>query len=388
MTGASDDLERIVAELNQASGKRRGVLADNQPGPVPGLLDLLSLAHREKASDLLLVAGMPPMLRRGGRILQSSLSPLGAEEIPNLVLPLLAPKQYKVLQSRKTVDVAFSTPSLGRFRANIHYQRGTLAVSIRLLPKVVPTLEALHLPDSLRRIAALRQGLVLLTGPTGAGKSSTLAALIDVVNSTRECHVVTIEEPIEYVHNNRLALIEQIEVGIDTPNFLTSLRSILRQSPDVILVGEMRDAETISMALRAAETGHLVLSTLHTSDTAQAVSRILDAVPSNNQHQIRMQLSLALAAVIAQQLVTTEKGDSRYPALEILVATDAVRNLIRQGQDHQLRSQMLISRAAGMITMEHSLADLVRSRLISSETALAHAFRPDELRGLMSGTGI
>jgi twitching motility protein PilT len=388
MTGASDDLERIVAELNQASGKRRtGVLTDTQPSPVPGLLDLLTRAHRDKASDLLLVAGMPPMLRKGGRILQSSAASLTADEIPNLILPLLAPKQYKVLQNRKTVDVAFSTPNLGRFRANIHYQRGTLAVSIRLLPKIVPTLESLHLPDSLRRIAALRQGLVLLTGPTGAGKSSTLAALIDVINTTRECHIVTIEEPVEYVHSNRLALIEQIEVGIDTPTFLTSLRSILRQSPDVILVGEMRDAETISMALRAAETGHLVFSTLHTADTAQAVSRILDAVPSNNQHQIRMQLSLSLAAVIAQQLIPAEKGDSRYPALEILAATDAVRNLIRHGQDHQLRSQLLISRAAGMITMEQSLAELVRSRQVTSETALAHAFRPDELRGLMTGTG-
>ena len=384
MPGASDDLERIVAELNQASGKRKGsVLAEKQPGPVPALLDLLAVAHREKASDVLLAAGTPPMFRKGGRVLQSGLPSLSAEEIPSLIMPLLAPKQYKVLQSRKTVDLAFSTPSLGRFRANVHYQRGTLAVSIRLLPKLVPTLEALHLPDSLRRIAALRQGLVLLTGPTGAGKSSTLAALIDVINSTRECHVVTIEEPIEYVHQNRLALIEQIEVGIDTPNFLTSLRSILRQSPDVILVGEMRDAETISMALRAAETGHLVLSTLHTNDTAQAVSRILDAVPSTNQHQIRMQLSLALAAVIAQQLVTTEKG-FRYPALEILVATDAVRNLIRQGQDHQLRSQLLISRTAGMITMEQSLAELVRSRTVSMETALAHTVRQDELRALCS----
>jgi twitching motility protein PilT len=388
MSGASDDLERIVAELNQASGKRRSTsLADSQPEAAPALLDLLTLAHSEKASDLLLVAGMPPMLRRGGRIGQSRLPSLAAEEIPNLVLPLLTPKQYKVLQNRKTVDVAFSTPNLGRFRANIHHQRGTLAVSIRLLPKTVPTLEALHLPDSLRRIAALRQGMVLLTGPTGAGKSSTLAALIDVINSTRECHVVTIEEPVEYVHNNRLALIEQIEVGIDTPNFLTSMRSILRQSPDVILVGEMRDAETISMALRAAETGHLVLSTLHTTDTAQAVSRILDAVPSNNQHQIRMQLSLSIAAVIAQQLVRADRGDGRYPALEILLATDAVWNLIRQSQDHQLRSQLLISRAAGMITMEQSLADLVRSRVISSEAALAHAFRPDELRGLLSGAG-
>jgi len=386
MSDTSHSLERIVAELNQASGKQRsGVPADKDPGPVPGLLDLLLLAHREKASDLLLVARMPPMLRKSGRILRSSLGPLEAEEIPSLVLPLLAPKQYKLLQTRKTVDVAFSTPSLGRFRANIHYQRGTLAVSIRLLPKMVPTLESLHLPESLRRIAALRQGLVLLTGPTGSGKSSTLAALIDLINSTRECHVVTIEEPIEYVHTNRLALIEQIEVGLDTANFLTSLRSILRQSPDVILVGEMRDAETISMALRAAETGHLVFSTLHTNDTAQAVSRILDAVPSNNQHQIRMQLSLSMAAVIAQQLVPAQGNEVRYPALEILVMTDAVRNLIRQSQDHQLRSQLLISRAAGMITMEQSLAELVRSRLINSDVALAHSFRPDELRDLLSG---
>jgi twitching motility protein PilT len=386
MTGASDDLERIVAELNQASGKRKsGALPEHPSAPAAGLLDLLALAHREKASDLLLVAGMPPTVRRGGRILRSSRNSLDVDEIPNLILPLLSPKQYKTLQTRKTVDVAFSTPALGRFRANIHYQRGTLAVSIRLLPKSIPTWEALHLPESLRRMAALRQGLVLLTGPTGAGKSSTLAALIDLINSTRECHVVTIEEPIEYLHTNRLALIEQIEVGIDTPTFLVSLRSILRQSPDVILVGEMRDAETISMALRAAETGHLVLSTLHTADAAQAVSRILDAVPSNNQHQVRLQLSLALAAVIAQQLVPGDKSDIRYPALEILIATDAVRSLIRNGQDHQIRSQLLISRAAGMITMEHSLAELVRSRLVSSETALAHAFRPDELRGLLSG---
>jgi twitching motility protein PilT len=328
---------------------------------------------------------MPPVLRKGVRLVRSSLRPLEADEIPSLVLPVLAPKQYKQLQIKKTIDVAFDAPNLGRFRVNIHYQRGTLAASIRLLPKVVPTLESLHLPESLRRIAGLRQGLVLVTGPTGVGKTSTLAALIDLINSTRECHIVAIEEPIEYVHNNRLALIEQIEVGLDTPNFLTSLRSILRQSPDVILVGEMRDAETISTALRAAETGHLVLSTLHTNDTAQAVSRMLDAIPSNNQSQIRMQLSLSIVAVIAQQLVPGNHGDIRYPAVEILVATDAVRNLIRHGQDHQLRSQLLISRAAGMITMEQSLAELVRSRLISFETALAHSFRPDELRSLLSG---
>jgi twitching motility protein PilT len=385
MSYTSDRLERIVAELNQASGKQRSTLpASAEAGPSAELVDLLTLAHREKASDLLLVPGLPPAFRKSGRVVRSSLSSLEAEDIPRLVMPLLAPSQYKLLQRKKTVDVAFSTPNIGRFRANIHYQRGALAVSIRLLPKAVPTLQSLHLPESLGRLAALRQGLVLLTGPTGAGKSSTLAAIIDLINSTRECHVVTIEEPIEYLHTNRLALIEQIEVGSDTPNFLISLRSILRQSPDVILVGEMRDAETISMALRAAETGHLVLSTLHTNDTAQAVSRILDAVPSSNQPQIRMQLSLSLAAVIAQQLVPVKHSELRYPALEILLATDAVRNLIRQGLDHQLRSQLLLSRSAGMVSMEQSLADLVRSHLISPETAMAHCVRQDELRALLS----
>jgi twitching motility protein PilT len=385
MPDTTDKLERIVAELNQASARNKGAdLIHDKAAASSGLLDLLSLAHRERASDLLLVAGAPPMLRKGGRILPSNMGSLEADDIPRLVLPMLSPQQYKLLQKKKTVDIAFSTPALGRFRANIHYQRGTVAVAIRLLPKAVPTLESLHLPESLRRIAALRQGLVLLTGPTGAGKSSTLAALIDVINSKRECHVVTIEEPIEYLHKNRLAVIEQIEVGSDTPGFLTALRSILRQSPDVILVGEMRDAETIAMALRAAETGHLVLSTLHTNDTAQAISRILDAVPSDNQPQIRMQLSLSLAAVIAQQLVPAKQGDDvRYPALEILVATDAIRNLIRQGLDHQIRSQVLISRAAGMITMEQSLSELVRSNLISPETALAHCFQRDELRDLL-----
>lgn len=281
------------------------------------------------------------------------------------------------------VDVAFGTPALGRFRANIHYQRGTLAASVRLFPKTVPTLDSLHLPPSIRSIAALRQGLVLVTGPTGAGKSSTLAAIINEINSSRECHIVTIEDPVEYVHENRAALIEQIEVGLDTPNFLTTLRGILRQSPDVILIGEMRDSETIVTALRAAETGHLVLSTLHTNDSVQAVSRILDAVATVNQSQVRLQLSLSLSVVIAQQLVPTVQAGGRHPALEILIATDAIRNLIRQGLDHQIRSQMLISRHAGLVTMEHSLAVLVRSGIVQADVALAHCSHPDELRGLL-----
>jgi twitching motility protein PilT len=282
------------------------------------------------------------------------------------------------LREKKSVDLGFVREGLGRFRINIHHQRGTLAASIRLLPARIPSLEWLHLPASLARLAERRQGLVLVTGPTGCGKTSTLAALIDLVNTRRAAHVVTIEDPVEYQHSNRSAIIEQIEVGRDTPDFAVTLRSIMRQTPDVILVGEMRDAETMATALTAAETGHLVLSTLHTNDAIQAVSRILDAFPAANQPQIRQQLSLALAAVIAQQLVPGVDGVMRWPATEIMIATDAVRALVRKGEDHQLRSQISVGRAEGMMTMEQSLADLVRAGRITRETALAHCFRTDD----------
>src|SRR5258708_748509 len=249
---------------------------------------------------------------------------------------MLEPAQLEELHKRKSVDLGFVRETLGRCRVSIHDRRGTLAGSIRLLPSRIPSLESLHLPLSLAKLAERRQGLVLVTGPTGCGKSSTLAALIDIVNTKRAAHVVTIEDPVEYQHGNRSSIIEQIELGRDTPDFAVTLRSLMRQSPDVILVGEMRDAETIATALTAAETGHLVLSTLHTNDAIQAVSRILDTFPAGNQPQIRQQLSLALAAVIAQQLVPGIDGTTRWPATEVMVATDAVRALIRKGDDHQL----------------------------------------------------
>ena len=296
------------------------------------------------------------------------------------MLPLLEPAQLEELQKRKSVDLSFVRESLGRFRVNIHHQRGTLAASIRLLPSRIPSLESLHLPPSLAKLAERRQGLVLVTGPTGCGKTSTLAALIDMVNTHRAAHVVTIEDPVEYQHANRSAIIEQIEVGRDTPDFAVTLRSIMRQTPDVILVGEMRDAETMATALTAAETGHLVLSTLHTNDAIQAVARILDSFPAANQPQIRQQLSLALAAVIAQQLVPGVDGSARWPATEIMIATDAVRALVRKGDDHQLRSQISVGRAEGMMTMEQSLAELVRAGRITRDTAFAHCFRTDDLQ--------
>jgi twitching motility protein PilT len=377
-----DELAQIVAELNRAahpdsSPKARATISAPSSASSSSLDQLLALAVRRGASDVLLIAGAPVTLRIAGSLTAAG-PPLGAEEARNLLLPLFSQAQSRELQRAKSVDLCFTREGIGRFRANIHHQRGSVAGSIRLLPEKVPTLESLHLPAMLRRFAEARQGLVLITGPTGCGKSSTLAALIDLINTYRHDHVVTIEDPIEFVHGNRQSLIEQIEVGVDAPDFAGSLRSILRQNPDVILVGEMRDPETIATVLTAAETGHLVFSTLHTNDTSQAVSRILDSFPSSNQQQIRQQLSLALLGVVAQQLVPSS-GGARYPAVEILMATTGVRNLIRKGEDHQLYTALSTGRAEGMITMEQSLAEMTRSGRITRETALAHGFRSEAL---------
>jgi twitching motility protein PilT len=373
-----DELTQIVAELNRASASSRESRQYSEEH-LASLDHILAQAVRKTASDVLLIAGTPAMLRVGGSLAPLG-SPLDAEEIRKLLLPLLTVEQNQELQQKKSVDLCFSRDGIGRFRANVHHQRGTIAGSIRLLPEKIPTLESLHLPPILRRLAEARQGLVLITGQTGCGKSSTLAALLELINTNRRDHVVTIEDPVEYVHVNRSSIIEQIEVGHDTPDFASSLRSILRQNPDVILVGEMRDPETISTVLTAAETGHLVLSTLHTNDTSQAVSRILDSFPAGNQTQIRQQLSLALLAIVAQQLVPGIGNTARYPAVEILMASSGVRHLIRKGEDHQVYSAVSTGRNEGMMTMEQSLAEMVRAGKISRETAVAHCFRPEDLR--------
>jgi len=383
VSGYDNELSKLVGELNRAAPSRKTAPA-RAPGAAGSLDAVLEDAAARGASDVILISGVPPMLRINGNLAPGRGDVLDAEDVRSHVLPLLEPWQLEELQKRKSVDLGLVRENLGRFRLNIHYQRGTLAASIRLLPVRVPTLEWLHLPSSLGRLADRRQGLVLVTGPTGCGKSSTLAALIDIVNTRRAAHIVTIEDPVEYQHSNRHAIIEQIEVGRDTPDFAGTLRSIMRQTPDVILVGEMRDAETMATALTAAETGHLVLSTLHTNDAIQAVSRILDSFPAGNQPQIRQQLSLALAAVIAQQLVPGADGVSRWPATEIAIATDAVRALIRKGDDHQLRSQISTGREAGMMTMEQSLAELVRGGRITRDTAYAHCFRTDDLDRYLS----
>ncbi len=381
MSDYDNELSKLVEELNRAAPSQKSAGARDYSGPqsTASLDRVLQMAATRGASDVLLIAGVPPMLRVSGALIAAAGPPLDAEDVRSHVLPLLEPRQLEELQKKKSVDLSFVRENLGRFRINIHHQRGSLAASIRLLPSRIPSLDSLHLPPSLARLADRRQGLVLVTGATGCGKTSTLAALIDLVNTRRAAHVVTIEDPVEYQHANRSSVIEQIEVGRDTPDFAVTLRSVMRQTPDVILVGEMRDPETMATALTAAETGHLVLSTLHTNDAIQAVARILDSFPTANQPQIRQQLSLALAAIIAQQLVPGADAGTRWPATEIMIATDAVRALVRKGEDHQLRSQISVGRAEGMMTMEQSLAELVRQGRITSETAFAHCFRTEDL---------
>jgi len=373
MADYESELSRLVDQLNRAA-------VNGKSAEKRSLDQLLEISLRRNASDILLIAGSPATSRLNGALTPDAGPPLSAEDIENFLLPLLTPPQFKELQENKSLDFCFVRGAIGRFRANFHHQRGTLAAAIRLLPEQVPTLESLHLPASLAMLTERRQGLVLLTGPTGSGKTSTLAALVDRINTRRHDHIITIEDPIEYHHQNRSSLIEQIQLGHDTPSFAHAVRSVLRQDPDVILIGEMRDSETMAAALTAAETGHLVLASLHTNDAAQTISRILDTFPTGHQSQIRQQLSLALLAIISQQLLPSANGAGRFPGVEILVATGATRNLIRRGDDHQLRASIETGRADGMLTMEQSLVELVRAGRISRETAFAHCYHPDDLK--------
>jgi twitching motility protein PilT len=373
MAAYGSELSRLVDELNRST-------AATKTGEHASIDRLLALAVQRGASDILLVAGSAIALRVKGSLTPAAGKPLSAEELRSLLLPLLTARQSDELETNKSLDFCFVRGPIGRFRANLHYQRGTLAASIRLLPAQIPTLESLHLPAALAQLAERRQGLVLLTGPTGCGKTSTLAALLDLINARRRDHIITIEDPVEYQHANRSSIVEQIEVGHDTPSFAQAVRAVLRQDPDVILVGEMRDSETMTAALTAAETGHLVLSSLHTNDTSQTISRILDIFPAGHQSQIRQQLSLALLAIVTQQLVPAADNASRYPAVEILMATSAIRNLIRTAQDHQIRSHISTGRAEGMMTMEQSLAELVGLGRIQRDTAFSHCYNAHELR--------
>ena len=372
------ELNRLVDELNRSARRER---SDDKT-----VLDqLLAAAGQRNASDLLLVAGSAVILRVNGALTPGVGRVMSDADLRGLLLPILTAEQQKELQTRRSLDFSFVRKSIGRFRANFHFQRGTIAAAIRVLPEQVPTLENLHLPPGLATLADRKQGLVLLTGPTGCGKSSTLAALLELVNTKRRDHIITIEDPIEYEHSNRTSVVEQIELGHDTPSFAEAVRAAMRQVPNVILIGEMRDAETMSAALTAAETGHLVFSSLHTNDAAQTVLRILDIFPAGYQSQIRQQLSMALLAVISQRLLPAANGAGRLPVVEIMLATSGIRNLIRQGHDHQIRAHIETSRLDGMMTMEQSLAELVRTERVTREAAFEHSHHPEELRRHLGG---
>ena len=338
------------------------------------------------ASDLLLVPGEPPVLRLDGQLVKAEAAELGSEELRALFRPHLSERLQQNLREHGGADFSIVLDGNGggtRFRVNLHRQRGRLAAALRALPRQVPTLEALHLPPALARLVQPLRGLVLVCGATGAGKTTTLAALVGEINRRRACHVLTIEDPIEYEHENQQAIVEQIEVGVDAPSFASALRACLRQDPDVILVGEMRDLETIATALTAAETGHLILSTLHTSDVAQAVHRIVDVFPAVQQGQIRHQLAMSLTAVVCQQLVPRADGAGRLPAVEVLVANYAVRNHIRKDTLQNLYTEITLGKRQGAVSLEDSLAALVRSGAVNREEAFLRATRPDELESLL-----
>lgn len=336
------------------------------------------------ASDLHLTVGAPPVMRRNGELVPIGNQILTAQDTRDIVYGILTGEQRQRLETNLEIDLSYAVPNRVRFRVNAYYQRAAVAAAFRVVPTVIKSLEELRLPDSIRDWTTKPRGLVLVTGPTGSGKSTTLAALIDEINSTRSCHIVTIEDPIEFLHRHKRSLINQRELGGDTLSFGNALRSALRQDPDVILVGEMRDLETIQIALTAAETGHLVFGTLHTSDAPQTVDRVIDVFPPHQQEQVRIMLANALQGVICQQLLPTVSG-GRVAATEVLMATPAVRNLIREGKTHQIYSMLQTGSQHGMQSMDACLAHLVRQGLITKHLAMERAGSPPELRRLLEG---
>lgn len=333
-------------------------------------IDLLfQLAVEHKASDIHLAVESPPVLRVDGVLRRIGEEKLSCQELDQFAHFLMNENQAQRFLEQGELDFSYSLPGVGRFRVNVFRQRGSVAIVIRIIPFTVPTPESLGLPPVCIELAKLEKGLVLVTGPTGSGKSTTLASMIDYINRTRSAHIVTIEDPIEYLHQHRLSLVNQREIGNDTFSFANALRAVLRQDPDVILVGEMRDLETIGTAVTAAETGHLVFSTLHTNDATQAVDRMIDVFPPFQQQQIRVQLAAVLQGVLAQQLLPRIDGKGRVAAFEMLRVTQGARNLIREGKTHQLPTVIQTGGKQGMQSMEKGLQDLVRQGIISAELA-------------------
>jgi twitching motility protein PilT len=358
------------------------------PKTAASIDDLLEEMVARGASDLHVTVGSQPVLRVAGKLERlEEFDRLTSEQIQGLVYRMLSTEQQKNLETRRQLDLSYSIAGLARFRVNAYFQRQSLGAAFRLIPAELKTLDDLGLPQQLRELAAKPRGLVLVTGPTGSGKSTTLAAVIDEINRTRSEHIMTIEDPIEFLHRHKRCIVNQREIGPDATTFAEALRGALRQDPDVILLGEMRDLETIATALTAAETGHLVFATLHTQDAPSTVDRLIDVFPAEQQQQIRVQIASTLQAVVTQTLIPTSDRKGRVPAVEILLPDDAVRNLIRQAKVEQVYSIMQTSSSRGMQTLEQSLADLVGRGRISQEIALARSSRPDQLLGLLERGG-
>lgn len=346
---------------------------------------LLEYVVKNDASDLHLTVGVPPMVRIDGSLRPLPEIPaLTAEEVEHLIFSVVDEIQKDILLKDMEVDFSFAFGDVARFRANAYHQKGDLGLALRLIPTKIKSLEELGMPKVVEKFADMPRGLVLVTGPTGSGKSTTLAALIDKINHEKALHIITIEDPIEYTHNHNKSVIEQREVHYDTRSFSAALRSVLREDPDVVLIGEMRDLETIAAAITIAETGHLVLATLHTNNAAQSIDRMIDVFPPHQQQQIRTQLSNILQAIVSQRLVPAI-GGGRIAAAEVMVANSAVRNIIREGKTHQLEAVIQTGAEEGMQSMDHTLATLVKAGRITIDEAMGYAVDQKELQRLVQG---
>jgi twitching motility protein PilT len=374
----SDDLDALVTELN--AGAPRAPSSDEQTARLRAWLEQVVA---RSGSDLLLVAGAPPMVRVDGVVHSLLDGPLDGEEIADAVVAALPPHARKLFRDNGIADASFRTPDLGRFRINLHHERGRAAAAIRRLPPAVPRFATLNLPPPIEALTRLRRGLVLVGGPTGSGKTTTLAALVNEINLRDAKHIITIEDPIEYEHPHHKSIVEQVEIGVDAPDFPTALRAALRQAPDVIMVGEMRDPETMRIAVAAGETGHLVFSTVHTTDVGSTVARIADSFPVERQNTIRQELALALAAVMTQTLIP-KTGGGLIPAAELLMVGYGARQHVRKNALHHLHQEITITRKLGSFTLEESLTELVKLELIDRKDALTRAGHPDELERLLS----
>lgn len=343
------------------------------------LVDLLKHMLEKRASDLHIAVGRPPVIRVDGELVDTNDPKLSPDDCRRLVYSVLTDTQKARFERDKELDFSLSVRNLSRFRVNVHSQRNTVAMAVRAIPFEIKSIEELRLPQICKDICTLPNGLVLVTGPTGSGKSTTLAAMMDLINRTRRCHIITIEDPIEYIHPHKQALVEQRELEQDTNSFSAALKYAMRQDPDVILVGEMRDLETIQSAITAAETGHLVFATLHTNDASQTVDRMVDVFPAHQQMQIRVQLASVLEAVLSQTLLPISTGQGRVAAIEVLIGTTAIQALIREGKTQQILPMIEAGQKYGMQTMNRALFDLLQRRIITYETAIRRSANREDL---------